>query len=176
MRAKQKSRNGRRALRMALCAAQPAASGRMLGRSHDALPIRGGGYRRSYSPQTLIGKASWDLPSIRPDAAGWAAHKAIRNARLPFRDFCFARIDSEGNERHIAISGEPMFAGGRFIGYRGVGSDVTDRRRAEERQDAHARHQEIIAEFGRNALRLHDPQALLDEAARGAAHALGAEA
>ena len=86
--------------------------------------------------------------------------EAIRNARLPFRDFCFARIDSEGNERHIAISGEPMFAGGRFIGYRGVGSDVTDRRRAEERQDAHARHQEIIAEFGRNALRLHDPQAL----------------
>ena len=138
--------------------------------------VHGGGYRRIYAPQVLIGKASWDLPSIRPDAAGWAAHKAIRNARLPFRDFCFARIDSEGNERHIAISGEPMFAGGRFIGYRGVGSDVTDRRRAEELQDAHARHQEIIAEFGRNALRLHDPQALLDEAARGAAHALGAEA
>jgi diguanylate cyclase (GGDEF)-like protein/PAS domain S-box-containing protein len=137
--------------------------------------VHGGGYRRIYSPQVLLGKASWDLPSIRPDAAGWAAHKAIRDARLPFRDFHFARIDAEGTERHIAISGEPMFAGGRFIGYRGVGTDVTERRRVEERQVAHSRHQEIIAEFGRSALRLHDPQALLDEAVSGAAHALGAE-
>ncbi|HEY7239151.1 MAG TPA: PAS domain S-box protein, partial [Burkholderiales bacterium] len=138
--------------------------------------VHGGGYKRIYSPQTLIGKASWDLPSTRPDAAGWAAHQAIRAARLPFRDFCFARIDSEGNERHISISGEPMFAGGRFVGYRGVGTEVTERERGEERQVAQARHQEIIAEFGRNALRLHDPQALLDDAVRGVAHALGAEA
>ena len=128
--------------------------------------VHGGGYRRIYSPETLLGKASWDLPSIRPDAAGWAAHKTVRAARLPFREFCFARIDSEGNERHVSISGEPMFAGGRFIGYRGVGSDVTERERTEERQVAHARHQEIVAEFGRNALRLHDAQALLDDAVR----------
>src|ERR1043166_5028264 len=61
------------------------------------------------------------------------------------------------------------------IGYRGVGTDVTERRRVEASQVAHTRHQEIIAEFGRSALRLHDPQALLDDAVSGAAHALGAE-
>ena len=40
----------------------------------------GGRYRRIHPPQTLLGKASWELPSFRPDAAGWAAHKALRDA------------------------------------------------------------------------------------------------
>jgi diguanylate cyclase (GGDEF)-like protein/PAS domain S-box-containing protein len=136
--------------------------------------VHGGGYRRIHPLQALLGKTSWELPSFRPDAAGWAAHKAVRDAHQPFRDFYFARIDAEGNERHALISGEPVFEDGRFVGYRGVGSDVSERVRAEERQVTHARHQEIIAEFGRKALVLQNPQALLDEAVRGAARALSA--
>jgi diguanylate cyclase (GGDEF)-like protein/PAS domain S-box-containing protein len=138
--------------------------------------VHGGGYRRIHPPETLLGKASWDLPSSRPDAAGWAAHKAVRAARLPFRDFCFARLDAGGNERHVLISGEPVFEEGSFVGYRGVGSDVTERMRAEERQHTHARHQEIIAEFGRAALTLHGAQVLLDHAVRSAGLALDAQA
>ena len=137
--------------------------------------VHGGRYRRIHPPQTLLGKASWELPSFRPDAAGWAAHKALRDAHQPFRDFYFARMDADGNERHALISGEPVFEDGRFVGYRGVGSDVSERMRAEERQVRHARHQEIIAEFGRKALALQEPQALLDEAVRGAERALNAQ-
>ena len=48
--------------------------------------------------------------------------------------------------------------------------------RAEERQHTHARHQEIIAEFGRAALQLHGAQVLLDHAVRSAGLAPDAQA
>jgi diguanylate cyclase (GGDEF)-like protein/PAS domain S-box-containing protein len=94
----------------------------MHGAKHE--PIHPGGGQ--------IGKTRWELPSTRPDAAGWAQHRAALDARQPFRDFELARIDAEGQERHLSISGEPMFdAAGAFIGYRGVGKEITARKREE---------------------------------------------
>ena len=79
-----------------------------------------------------IGKARWDIASTRPDAAGWAAHRALLDAHRPFREFELARLDEEGHERHLSISGEPVFdAAGAFIGYRGVGKEITARKRDE---------------------------------------------
>jgi diguanylate cyclase (GGDEF)-like protein/PAS domain S-box-containing protein len=80
-----------------------------------------------------FGMRRWELPSTRPDAAGWAGHRATLEAHRSFRDFELARIDENGIERHLSISGEPMFeASGRFTGYRGVGKDITARKREEE--------------------------------------------
>jgi diguanylate cyclase (GGDEF)-like protein/PAS domain S-box-containing protein len=80
-----------------------------------------------------LGKASWDLPSITPDEAGWAAQRAKMDQHLPFRDFEFARM-LDGATRHFSVSGEPRFAGdGRFVGYQGVGRDITDVALARER-------------------------------------------
>jgi diguanylate cyclase (GGDEF)-like protein/PAS domain S-box-containing protein len=80
-----------------------------------------------------MGKTRWDLPSTWPDAEGWAAHRAMLDARLPFRDFEFARREADGVERWRSISGEPMFnAAGEFQGYRGAGKDITERKRAED--------------------------------------------
>jgi diguanylate cyclase (GGDEF)-like protein len=82
---------------------------------------------------TLLGKRRWDLPSMSPDEAGWAAHRAALDAHKPFRDFEFGRALSTG-ARYVAISGEPRFAAdGRFLGYRGVGRDVTEIALARER-------------------------------------------
>jgi PAS domain-containing protein len=54
------------------------------------------------------------------------------DARQPFYDFEIARIDGDGVRRHSALSGEPIFdAQGGFLGYRGVGRDITARRREE---------------------------------------------
>jgi diguanylate cyclase (GGDEF)-like protein/PAS domain S-box-containing protein len=79
-----------------------------------------------------IGKAHWDIASTHPDAAGWAAHRALLDAHRPFREFELARLDEEGHERHLSISGEPVFdAAGAFIGYRGVGKEITARKREE---------------------------------------------
>ena len=80
----------------------------------------------------VIGRRRWELGSIAPDAAGWAAHRATLDARRPFRDFEIARIDPDGVRRHLSVSGEPVFGPeGEFRGYRGVGRDVTAQRREE---------------------------------------------
>jgi diguanylate cyclase (GGDEF)-like protein len=73
------------------------------------------------------GKVPWELPSVSPDEAGWNAHRAVIGKRLPFRDFEFARAMPDGMVRHFSISGDPRFsAEGEFLGYRGVGRDVTE--------------------------------------------------
>ena len=49
-------------------------------------------------------------------------------AREPFIDFLFHRLNADGSEQQFRVSGEPMFDGScRFIGYRGIGVEVTNR-------------------------------------------------
>jgi diguanylate cyclase (GGDEF)-like protein/PAS domain S-box-containing protein len=80
----------------------------------------------------VIGRTRWERPSIRPDAAGWEAHRALLDARQPFYDLEVERMDADGVRRYRSLSGEPMFGpGGEFIGYRGVGRDITERKREE---------------------------------------------
>jgi len=47
-------------------------------------------------------------------------------ARLPFLDFIYSRVNSDGSHQHMMVSGEPMFdQTGRYTGYRGIGKEVT---------------------------------------------------
>jgi PAS domain S-box-containing protein len=53
-------------------------------------------------------------------------------SRKPFLDFVFHRTNSDGSQRSFQVSGEPMFDGHcRFIGYRGVGVELTSKYNAE---------------------------------------------
>ncbi len=48
--------------------------------------------------------------------------------RRPFLDFVYSRTHTDGSRQYLQVSGEPMFdADSRFIGYRGIGMDVTER-------------------------------------------------
>jgi PAS domain S-box-containing protein len=64
---------------------------------------------------------------------GWnpderAALEANIAARRPFLDFVYSRKRADGTRQYLQVSGEPMFdAASRFIGYRGIGMDVTER-------------------------------------------------
>ena len=79
-----------------------------------------------------IGKTFWDLPSTKPDSLGWQAHRELLKHQLTFRDFQFARLSQDGSEHHYTISGEPRLSlQGQCVGYRGVGQDITQWRRAE---------------------------------------------
>jgi diguanylate cyclase (GGDEF)-like protein len=70
---------------------------------------------------------------VFPDAAGWHAHVATLEARLPVRGFEFARQQADGEVRHYTVSGEPVFdAAGEFRGYRGIGREITERKRVEQ--------------------------------------------
>ena len=50
------------------------------------------------------------------------------NAREPFLDFIFSRENADGSQQKFQVSGEPMFDWHcRFIGYRGIGIELTTR-------------------------------------------------
>ena len=81
-----------------------------------------------------VGKTLWEVPALSPDDAGWAAHRATLESHIPFRDFEFSRATRGGQTRYFALSGEPRVAAdGSFLGYRGVGRDVTESAVTRER-------------------------------------------
>ena len=85
------------------------------------------------APGSEIGKTRWEVPYLEPDAEAWRKHRETLDAHLPFRDFELARPGPDGRKRYVSVSGLPVFEkSGRFIGYRGVGRHITDRKRAEE--------------------------------------------
>ena len=81
----------------------------------------------------LIGMRRWEEPGRVPVHGNWDEHRATLEAHLPFRDFEYLRTDEHGNRRLIAISGVPIFdAAGHFKGFRGVGSNITERKQRDE--------------------------------------------
>lgn len=78
------------------------------------------------------------LGAIGPQVAGrWnATERAQLDAniagRRPFLDFVYSRNNEDGSTQYLQVSGEPIFdAASRFIGYRGIGTDVTNRMHRE---------------------------------------------
>src|SRR6266849_10429200 len=95
--------------------------------------IHGPKHHSVNAPGSLTGKTRWEIPFVSPGAAEWAVHRAVLEALQSFRGFELSRLDRNGVVRHLSISGEPMFDdSGEFKGYRGVGQDITARKRAEE--------------------------------------------
>jgi PAS domain S-box-containing protein len=75
---------------------------------------------------TLAGEASGAR------VTGWneAQREVLRATiadRKPFLDFLFSRVNDDGSQQRFRVSGEPMFSQScRFIGYRGIGVELTD--------------------------------------------------
>lgn len=85
------------------------------------------------APGSEIGKTRWEVPYLEPDEEAWRKHRETLDAHLPFRDFELARPGPDGSKRYVSVSGLPVFdKAGHFVGYRGVGRHITERRRAEE--------------------------------------------
>jgi PAS domain S-box-containing protein len=81
---------------------------------------------------TRLGKKRWESPSVLPDDAGWHAHRETLEARREFRDFETARVGDDGLVHYYSIDGEPVYGErGEFLGYRGVGREITARKLAE---------------------------------------------
>jgi PAS domain S-box-containing protein len=74
--------------------------------------------------KTLVGEGKDD------DMVGWnEAERAVLQskieAREPFLDFVFSRVNADGSRQQFQVSGEPMFNRScRFIGYRGIGIEL----------------------------------------------------
>jgi PAS domain S-box-containing protein len=79
-----------------------------------------------------IGRRRWEFRDSKPLRGSWADHVADLEARREFRGFEYEVTTDEGDHRVFRLNGRPRFDPcGRFLGYRGTGADVTQRR-AEE--------------------------------------------
>jgi diguanylate cyclase (GGDEF)-like protein/PAS domain S-box-containing protein len=83
---------------------------------------------------SLIGECLTHGERLQPDANDAANYQACWAERRPFRDFRFALHHHAGQRRYVRLSGEPVHDDrGRFLGYRGVGRDVTEAALAQRR-------------------------------------------
>ncbi len=81
----------------------------------------------------FLGHTRRSAPGVRWDELELAALEVIIQSRRPFRDFEIGRSYRDGPKYYVQMSGEPMFdRSGRFAGYRGIGKDVTERKRHDE--------------------------------------------
>jgi PAS domain S-box-containing protein len=89
-------------------------------------------------PAVRIGVTRWGLATdLEEEPEKWRLHRATLEAHQPFRHFRYRTAGADGSAIYIAASGKPLFdADGRFLGYRGVSSDVTAAVRAEQIEKA----------------------------------------
>jgi PAS domain S-box-containing protein len=87
--------------------------------------------RTGIDPAPYIGGRRWDQPAPNLTDSDWARHRAQLERHEPFFDFEIERVTPDGNSVWLSVSGEPVFEDRKFRGYRGVGTDITERKRAQ---------------------------------------------
>jgi len=100
---------------------------------HRLRPMSPELYRRvSGFAEQVVGRTRWEAHRDALTPEQWAEHRAELDARRPFRSLQFEVQTGEGRYLWLSVSGIPRFDGqGRFLGYHGVGRDVTVRKQAE---------------------------------------------
>ncbi len=95
--------------------------------------ISGGMHRAvGVDPNERYGKTRWDLAFLGISQEQMDEHRKRVEAHESFRDFQYAYTKPSGEICWSTVSGESIFdADGKFTGYRGVGADITDKKRAE---------------------------------------------
>src|SRR5262249_13855108 len=118
-------------------------------------------------PGALLGRQFTDLLSVDQASEALEERKTLGfhlSARFPFSDVV-VRPASE-QDVHWSLSGNPIFdERGRFLGFRGIGTDLTEQRKSEREISRLARFDSLTGLPNRAMMRQ-----TLDEALRNAAH------
>ncbi len=79
-----------------------------------------------------LGKTRWDAFPEACSEAEWQAHRRLLDRHQPF-EIEYGVSDAQAARHWIRIRGEPRFdAQAAFIGYHGIGQDITETRKAQE--------------------------------------------
>ena len=82
--------------------------------------------------ERIEGRTRWEAHRDALTPEQWAEHRADLDARRPFRSLQLEVGAGDGRWMWISLSGLPRFDGsGRFLGYHGVGRDITSRQQAQ---------------------------------------------
>ena len=119
-------------------------------------------------PEELLGRQFTDLLSVDSHTADSIEERKTLgfhlSARFPFSDVV-VRPASE-QDVHWSLSGNPIFDDlGRFLGFRGIGTDLTEQRRSEQEISRLARFDSLTGLPNRAMMRQ-----TLEEALRNSAH------
>jgi PAS domain S-box-containing protein len=103
-----------------------------------------------FSPPGLAGLSRWDIATdIETEPEKWRMHRAMIDARQPFRDFVYT-VDGGGSPMYVRTSGKPIHdANGNFLGYRGTGTNITATIRADHAERALRKAQAELAHVTR---------------------------
>ena len=116
--------------------------------------------------KSLLGRQFNDLLSVDRDSDGVAEERKTLgfhlSARFPFSDVVVRAASNK--DVHWSLSGNPIFDDrGRFLGFRGIGTDLTEQRRSEQEISRLARFDSLTGLPNRAMMRQ-----TLDEALRNA--------
>jgi diguanylate cyclase (GGDEF)-like protein len=119
-------------------------------------------------PQALLGRQFTTLLSVETDAGSIGEERKTLgfhlSARFPFADVVVRAASDK--DVHWSLSGNPVFDDrGRFHGFRGIGTDLTEQRRSEQEISRLARFDSLTGLPNRALMRQ-----TLDEALRNASH------
>jgi diguanylate cyclase (GGDEF)-like protein len=118
-------------------------------------------------PEALLGRPFTDLLLVDGSASSMEEGKTLGfhlSARFPFSDVVVRPASDE--DVHWSLSGNPVFdANGRFHGFRGIGTDLTEQRRSEREITRLARFDSLTGLPNRAMMRQ-----TLEEALRNATH------
>ncbi len=117
-------------------------------------------------PDALLGRQFTDLLSVDGNTGDVVREERTLgfhlSARFPFSDVVVRAASAE--DVHWSLSGNPVFDGrGRFLGFRGIGTDLTEQRRSEQEISRLARFDSLTGLPNRALMRQ-----TLDEALRNA--------
>jgi diguanylate cyclase (GGDEF)-like protein/PAS domain S-box-containing protein len=83
--------------------------------------------------EDILGKRRWEIGLEIKTPGGWPVHRALLDEHQPFRDVVLYRTLADGTSRYVSVSGAAMFdRDNRFLGYRGIGKDITEQKQREE--------------------------------------------
>jgi C4-dicarboxylate-specific signal transduction histidine kinase len=124
---------------------------RELETSNEALRVENSGTTLGVERAEALERRRWDLASdVAEDPEKWRAHIAAHEAHQPFRGFVYKIIRADGSTVSVEISGKPFFdCNGRFVGYRGTGSNITAKIRGEQAEKALRQAQAELAHVSR---------------------------
>ncbi|MCK1394554.1 ATP-binding protein [Bradyrhizobium sp. 1] len=85
--------------------------------------------------ESTIGRRRFDAALDRAsEPEKWREHIAVLDRHEPFRKFEYRGRDVSGRVRYFSVNGQPVFAAdGRFMGYRGSATDLTEQHETAER-------------------------------------------
>src|SRR5438105_5594860 len=121
-----------------------------------------------------LGRQRWDQPALNLTEEDWARHRAQLERHESFHDFEMERPGPDAGTVWVSLSGEPVFdAAGAFKGYRGIGRDITQRKRSEREAMQLARMYAALGAANEAILRAKSPQEVFERACEIAVEAGG---